>query len=325
VKRREFIAGLGAVTASSTVARAQRPARVIGLLGTPSRAGSAHEIAGFERGLGKAGYIEGRNVSIEQRWADDSIERLPMLAADLVRRNVDVIVAFPGRAALAAKAATGTVPIVFHTGGDPVKLGLVASFNRPGGNLTGVSQLASDLTAKRLGLLHNLLPRASLIGVLADPRGITMEDQLTSLRQTARELELRLVVSNVDVDRGDIESAFEGLAQARLDALLVAATSFLANHRAQIVGLAARHAIPAIYEDSYFVKAGGLVSYGTDFPAVFEQLGSYAGKILDGAKPGDLPVVQPTKFELVINLKTAKSLGLTIPETLLATADEVIQ
>jgi putative tryptophan/tyrosine transport system substrate-binding protein len=323
VKRREFIAGLGGAVAWPVVARAQQPMRNIGLLGASSRDSNERFVASFQRGISEAGYVEGRNLAIEYRWADGVFDRLPALAAELVRRKVEVIVAFPGLAVVAAKAATSTTPIVFETGGDPVKLGLVASFNRPGGNLTGVGQLAGALTAKRLDVLRNLIPNASVIAVLIDSRGVTIEEQLTSLRQAARALGLRLVILKFD-DR-DIESAFSSLAHEQADALFVAAAAFLTDHRDQIVALAARHKVPAIYEDSLYARAGGLISYGADFSTVFWQLGMYAGKILNGEKPASLPVVQPTKFELVINLTTAKALGLTVPETLLATADEVIQ
>ena len=323
MRRREFIAGLGAV-ALPVAARAQQSTRSIGLLGTSSREGSVHVIAGFQKGVREAGYVEGRNLSIEYRWAEDMVDRLPALGADLVRRNVEVIVAFPGPAALAAKAATSTIPIVFQTGGDPVKLGLVASFNRPGGNLTGVSQLSGALAAKQLDVLHSLVPKALVIAVLADPQGVTIEDQLTGLRQAARALSLRLVILKVE-DRDNIDSAFASLAQQRADALFVTATSFLSSRHDQLAMLTAENKVPAIYEDRHFAKAGGLISYGVNFEAVYRQLGIYAARILDGGKVADLPVVQPTKFELVINLKAAKALGLTVPETLLGRADEVIE
>jgi putative ABC transport system substrate-binding protein len=324
VKRREFIAGLGgAVAVWPAMSHAQQSMRVVGLLGTTSREGSEHVIAGFQKGVREAGYVESRNLAIEYRWADDVVSRLPALAAELVRRKVEVIVAFPGPAALAAKAATSITPIVFQTGGDPVKLGLVASFNRPGGNLTGVSQLSGALAAKRLDVLHNLIPKASVIAVLADPQGITIEDQLTGLRQAARTLGLRLVI--LEVEDRNIDSAFATLAQQRADALFVTATSFLSSRHDQLAMLTATNKVPAIYEDRHFALAGGLISYGVNFAAVFQQLGIYVAKILNGEKAADLPVVQPTKFELVINRKTARTLGLAIPEILLATADEVIE
>jgi putative tryptophan/tyrosine transport system substrate-binding protein len=324
MRRREFIAGLGSTVAWPLVARAQQPAMpVVGFLFSSTSKEIGPYIARLTAGLAEIGYVEGRNVAFEYRWADDDVDRLPSLVDELVRRKVAVIVATPGVAALAAKAATTTIPIVFQTGGDPVKLGLVASFDRPGGNLTGISQLSGALVAKRLELLHKLVPKASVIGVFADPQGVTIQEQLTSLRGAANTLGLRLVILNLS--GSDIESVFANLARQRADALFVTATAFLSSHYDQLSALAARYKMPAIYEDRSSAMVGGLISYGVDFLSISRQLGIYAGKILMGARPSDLPVQLPTKFELVINLKTAKALGLTIPPNLLAIADEVIE
>jgi putative tryptophan/tyrosine transport system substrate-binding protein len=323
VRRREFIAGLGGAAAWPLAARAQQPLPVIGFLFSSTSKAAGPFIAGLAAGLAEIGYVEGRNVAFEYRWADDDVDRLPSLVDELVRRKVAVIVATPGVAALAAKAATTTIPIVFQTGGDPVKLGLVASFDRPGGNLTGMSQLSGALVAKRLELLHKLVPKASVIAVLVDPQGATIQEQLTSLREAANTLGLRLVILNLNGT--DIDSVFANLARQRADALFVTATAFLSSHYDQLSALAARYKMPAIYEDRSSAMVGGLISYGVDFLSISRQLGIYAGKILMGAKPADLPVQQPTKFEMAINLKTANALGLTIPPNLLAVADEVIE
>jgi putative tryptophan/tyrosine transport system substrate-binding protein len=323
VRRRAFIAGLGGTALWSTELLSQQRMRTVGLLGTPSRKGNEHFLVGLEGGLAKAGYRKGSNLAFEERWANDVQSELPSLATDLIAHRVEAIVAFFGPAALTAKATTHTIPVVFSTGGDPVQLGLVESYNRPSGNLTGVAQLAGALTAKRLGLLHSFLPNASFVAVLADPQGVTIELQLSSLQEAAVVLNLRLLVTKI-VD-GDIRSAFENIARERPDAVVITATSFLANHRPQIVELARHYSIPAIYEDNSFVRVGGLVSYGTDFSAVFDQLGLFVGKILDGQTPSQIPVVQPVKFELAINMRTARALDLKVPEPLLATADEVIE
>jgi putative tryptophan/tyrosine transport system substrate-binding protein len=322
MRRRDFLSFVGgAVAACPHPVRAQQPLPEIGYLYPGSRDANEDHVAAFQQGLSEVGYIDGRNLTIEYRWANDQNDMLPAYASELVRRRVAVIVASPAPAAQAAKAATTTIPIVFQIGADPVKLGLVASLSRPGGNLTGVSQLSTTLIAKRLELLHDLVPRASVIAVLSDPQGANIDEQLTILGQAARALGLRTVISS----SRDIDSVFASLADQQANALFVTATSYLVDHRDQITLLAARHRLPAIYESRDFAIAGGLISYGTDFSAVYRPVGLFAGRIVKGEKPADIPVVQPTKFELVINLKTAKSLGLTVPQTLLATADEVIE
>jgi putative ABC transport system substrate-binding protein len=322
VKRREFITLLGGAAAWPAAAQAQvRTMPVVGWVNTGSAAQWAHLLVGFRQGLTETGYVEGRNVAIEYCWADEQYDRLAPCIAELVARKVAVIVASPLPAARAAKAAAPAIPTVFQIGADPVRTGLVASFNRPGGNLTGVSQLSTALVAKRLGLLHEIAANPNLIAVLVDPQAGNREEQLTILQDAARALGVRTLM----VDSRDIDTAFAILVSHRADALFVAASSYWVSHREQIVSLAARHRVPASYEDREFTRAGGLMSYGTDSPAVYRQVGIYAGRILAGEKPSDLPVVQPTKFELVLNLKTAKTLGIAIPGNLLALADEVIE
>jgi putative ABC transport system substrate-binding protein len=273
--------------------------------------------------LKEIGYVDGKNVSVEYRWAENQFDRLPALAADLVRRRVAVIVAPTVPAAVAAKAATTTIPIVFASGGDPVALGLVASLNRPGANLTGIANLTGDLGPKRLQLLRELTP-AAVFGVLADPGSPATPSTIADLQAGAHTLGLPLVVVNARTDR-DLETAFATFSQQRIGAVLVANSPFYNLHIEQLVALAARPALPAIYQFREYALAGGLMSYGSSHGHTMQQTGIYTGRILKGAKPADLPVEQATKLELVINLKTARALGLTIPETLLATADEVIQ
>jgi putative ABC transport system substrate-binding protein len=319
--RREFIAGLGSSAAWPVVTRAQQPALpVIGFVNFGSAEAYAGPVAAFRKGLGETGYVEGRNVAVEYHWLEGQSDRLPALMADLVRRRVAVI-ATPAfsTAAIAAKAATATIPIVFGVGEDPVKLGLVASLARPGGNATGVNVFAAELVAKRLALLHELLPKAERVAVLVNPAA-----DLRDVQEAARAIGLQLHILNA-ATIGEIDAAFAALARERPDALFVAADAFFTSRRLQITTLATRGRIAAAYGPRDFVVVGGLMSYGTDAADSFRQIGVYIGKILKGDKPADLPVVQSTKFEFVINLKTAKALGLTIPETLLATADEVIQ
>ena len=326
MRRREFIAGLGSAAAWPVVARAQQPAMpVIGFLSSQSADDDYKNVTvPFLQGLKETGYVEGQNVAVEYRWAENQYDRLPALAADLVRRRVAVIVAAGTTAALAAKAATTTIPIVFATGGDPVALGLVASLNRPGANVTGIANLAAELAPKQLQLLRELIPNAAVFGVLADPAFPATQSIIADLQAAARTLGLQLVVVNARTD-SDLETAFATFSQQRVGAVLVGTSTFYNRRMEQLAALAARHALPAIFPYREYALAGGLMSYGSSIGYLYHQAGIYTGRILKGEKPADLPVQQVTKIELVINLKTAKALGLTIPETLLATADEVIQ
>jgi putative tryptophan/tyrosine transport system substrate-binding protein len=322
MRRREFIAGLGAA-AWPVVARAQQPALpVIGWLGASSPNQFMNQL--FRQGLSEMGYVEGQNVAVEYRYAEYQYDRLPALAADLVRRRVAAIVATSAPAALAAKAATTTIPIVFSTGADPVALGLVASLNRPGGNLTGTAVLAAELAPKQLQLLRELMPNAARFGLLADPAVPNIQSIIADLQAAARTLGLPLIVVNARTD-GDLATAFADFSEKRVGAVLVSPATFYNQRMEQLAALAARHALPAIYPFREYTEAGGLMSYGSNLGYLLHQAGIYTGRILKGVKPADLPVEQATKLELVINLKTAKALGLIIPETLLATADEVIQ
>jgi putative ABC transport system substrate-binding protein len=330
MQRREFITLLGSAAASSLSwplgAQAQQPAMpVIGFVHVASAKPFAHIVAGFRQGLKETGFIEGQNVAIEFRWAEGQIDRLPELIADLLHRQVAVIVSGGGEAvASAAKAATSTIPIVFNIGGDPVKTGLVASLARPGGNATGVNILTTELEAKRLGLLHEMVPTASIIAHLVNPTYPPTETNVRDVATAARAMGLQIVLVEAS-SQSDIDAAFATILDKRAAALLVGADPFFNGRRDQIVALAARQALPAIFEQREFAAAGGLMSYGTSIASAYRQMGIYTGRILKGEKPTDLPVVQSVKFELVINLKTAKSLGLTLPSGLLSIADEVIE
>jgi ABC-type uncharacterized transport system substrate-binding protein len=298
---------------------------VIGFLNSTSPTAWAHLVAAFRQGLSEMGYVEHRSVGIEWRWAEGRYEQLPALAADLVRRQVAVIVSTGGlNSIFAAKAATTDIPIVFTTGTDPVKDGLVVSLNRPDGNITGVHMFVSQMEGKRLGLLHELVPTAALIGVLLNPTRLPAERQLKDVQEAARAIGQQIHIVHASSER-DLATAFMTLAQLRAGALLVGADPFFNSRRDVIVELAARHAIPAIYEQREFVVAGGLMSYGTSLPDGYRQAGVYTGRILKGAKPADLPVFQSSRFEFVINLKTAKALGIEVPPNLSARADEVIE
>jgi putative tryptophan/tyrosine transport system substrate-binding protein len=308
------------------VARAQQPAMpVVGFLSSQS-ADDDYKIVAvpFLQGLKETGYVEGQNVAIEYRWAESQYDRLPPLAADLVRRHVAVIVTSGTPAALAAKAATATIPIVFNTGGDPVALGLVASLNRPGANLTGSANLGDELAPKQLQLLRELIPNATAVGVLVDPAFPTTQSTVAELQATARTLGLQLVIVYARTD-SDLEMAFATFSQRHVGAVFVGVSALYSRRAEQLAALAARHALPAIFQFREVALAGGLMSYGSSLGYFYHQNGIYTGRILKGDKPADLPMQQVTKIDLVINLKTAKALGLTIPETLLATADEVIQ
>jgi putative ABC transport system substrate-binding protein len=332
MNRRELITLLGGAAAASSVswplaARAQQPAMpVIGFLHSASPAAFADLAAAFRKGLSETGYVEGQNVAIDYRWGEGHNERLPALAAELVRRQVAVIVTPVGTAAtLAAKAATATIPIVFSTGADPVKIGLVASLNRPGGNVTGISDIGVQLGAKRVGLLQELQPGAARFAALVNPDNPGITEPFVAEMQTAASAIGRQIDIVTARTNGEIDTAFASLVKNRADAFLISPDTLFVTRRVQLVTLAARHAVPAIYHRRELAEAGGLMSYGSNLADQFRQTGVYAGRILKGEKPAVMPVQLPTKFELVINLQTAKTLGLEIPATLLARADEVIE
>jgi putative ABC transport system substrate-binding protein len=327
VRRREFIKALaGSVAATLPMAaRAQQSTLpVVGFLNSGSPDAYRHLVVGFQQGLKETGYVEGQNVVIEYRWANGQYDRLTEMLADLVRRPVNVIVATTTPAALAAEASKTTIPIIFDTAGDPVRLGLVASLNRPGRNITGISQVSSELVPKRLGLLRDLVPTATTIGLLVNPSDPRSKTQIRDMQDAARAVGLQIHVLNASAE-GEITSAFARLAELHAGALIVGTGELFNSRPQQLAELAARQRIPAIYQGREFVTAGGLISYGSSRIDAYRQVGVYVGRVLKGERPADLPVARPTKFELVINLKTAKALGLTIPSGVIAIADEVIE
>jgi putative tryptophan/tyrosine transport system substrate-binding protein len=326
MRRRDLITFFGGTVVWPLAAGAQQPAMpVIGFLNSGSPAERAPFVAAFRQGLKETGYVEGRTVAIEYRFAEGRYDRLPSLASDLVRREVVVIAATGDTVSpLAAKGATTTIPIVFVAGSDPVKDGLVASFNRPGGNITGVSIISSAVVSKQFELLHELVPQAAVVGILLNPSNPNVGFELSDLQSAAQTMGAQLAVLRASTESG-IEAAFATLIQLRAGALLIEPDAFFLDRREQLVALAARHAIPTIYSRREYAAIGGLMSYGTSLADAYRQAGVYVGRILKGTKPADLPVMQPTKYLLVINLKSAKSLGLTVPPTLLALADEVIE
>jgi putative ABC transport system substrate-binding protein len=326
MKRREFIALIGGAAAWPLPVRAQQPGTpVIGFLSGASPGPFAHLAAVFREGLKETGYIDGQNVAIEYRWSEGQYDRLPSLASDLVRRGVSVIVATGGSAvAHAALAATATIPIVFSSGADPVKVGLVASFSRPGGNVTGVHLLIGGLDPKKFGLLRELVPQVTLVGALLNPNVDDFQTRLAGMQEAARSVGQQIHIVYASTER-QLGIAFAELSQLRAGALVVSADAFFNSRRDQVVALAARYAIPAIYEGRDYAVAGGLMSYGTNLAEGYHQVGVYTGRILKGAKPADLPVFQLTKFQFVINVKTAKALSIKISDNLLSLADEVIE
>jgi putative ABC transport system substrate-binding protein len=326
IKRRAFIAALGGAAAWPVVVRGQQPAMpVIGYLGAQSPATFASRLDAFRQGLGESGYVDGKNVTIEFRWAEGQHHKLPALAADLVARRVAVIVAPGGApAALAAKSATTAIPIVFEMGADPIAMGLVGSLSRPGGNITGISSLSVEVTPKRLEILHELVPTATVFAALVNPTSPTADSQTRNLQAAARVLRVQLHVLHASTEQ-DVDATFATLSRLRAGGLVVASDTFFAFHSEQLAALTARHATPAIQQSRDFSVAGGLASYGGNFLESHRQTGIYAGRIMRGDKPADLPVQQVTKLEMVLNLKTASSLGLTVPPALLARADEVIE
>jgi len=325
MRRREFIGSIGAIAARPIAAHAQQPSLpVIGFLNSGSSKGFQSLVAAFRQGLSESGYVEGQNLAIEYRWADGDYEKLPRLAADLVSRRVNVIQVGGPPAVVAAKAATTTIPIVFTSGGNPVELGFVSSLNQPGGNVTGVSFLVNELGAKRLELLRELVPAATSVGFLANPTRPSFQSEVENAQQGAQALGVKLIVLNANTE-AEIDTAFTEFSRQRVAALLLGTDPFFQTRRDQIVALADRLRIATMYNIREYVVAGGLISYAPSLTEVYHQAGSYVAKILKGAKPANLPVLQPTKFNLVINLKTAKTLGLTVSNQMQLLADEVIE
>lgn len=326
MRRRKFITLLGSVATWPLTVQAQQPAgmRTIGFLSSGSPDAYTSLLAGYHKGLAEAGFVEGRNVAIEYRWAEGKFDRLPALASDLVQRSVAVIATTGTTSALAAKAATATIPIAFLGGDDPVKFGLVASLNRPGGNATGLNLFTSEMTGKRLELVRELVPAVTAIGVLINPKSPEAEPQLRDVQTAARAIGQPIHILSASTEL-EVDTAFATLGQQRDGALLVTNDAFFIDRIDQIIALAARHSVPTIYDRRAYAIAGGLISYGTHYIDAFRQLGVYTARLLKGARPADLPVEQSTKFELVINLKTAKALGLNVPAKLLALADELIE
>ena len=322
MRRREFIAALGGALAMPLAARAQQPLPMVGFASNSSTLRRA--LAGFEDGLKEAGYIAGQNVSVEYRFAEGQFDRFPAFISEFIRRNASVIVTTSNAGALAAKKATSTIPVVFSIGDDPVKLGIVPNLNRPSGNLTGVYQFTTGLEGKRLGLLHEMVPKAAMLGVLIYPNYAPSELQLRDVQEAAARLNVKLVIVRANAE-GEFDAAFSSVAQQKAGAILVCASPFFNSRRQQLVLLAARHGLPAIYEWREFAEAGGLMSYGTRLADAYRQAGLYAGRVLRGDKPADLPVVQVTTFEFVVNLSTVKALGIEVPPMLIARADEVIE
>ncbi len=324
MKRRDFMTLFGGAAAWPLTAGAQQPVPIIGFLSAVSAGPYAQRFAAFQKGLNEAGYVEGQNLAIESRWAEEQYDRLPALAADLVARRVALIAAYTDRAALAAKAATTTIPIVFVNGSDPVRAGIVPALSRPGGNITGVSFFGVDLASKQLAILHELVPNATVVAFLVDQNVPDAVAQVPVVEAAARTLGLKLAV-HLARTAGDIDTAFAGLAGEKAGALVVGTGALLTNQRKKIIASAAERALPAIYPFREFAADGGFLSYGNDVPEAFRRGGIYVGRVLKGDKPADLPVELSTKFELVINRKTAKALGVEIPPKLLFTADEVIE
>ncbi len=325
MRRREFITLVGGAAAWPLAARAQQPAvPVIGFLRNTSAANSANLVSAFREGLSEVGYVEGQNLAIEFRWSEGHEDELPALAADLIRRPVAVFVAANLTALVAAKAATRTIPIVFVTGDDPIQLGFVASLNRPAENVTGVTFYSGTLQAKQLELLQQLVPKATLIGMLVNPNNPAADRQITAAQDAARLLGRQLQVAKVRSET-DLDQIFAAFTLQRISAVLIGGDALFNSQHKRLAQLAVRHAVPTIHFAPEYVKAGGLISYGASITDAYRQVGVYAGRLVKGAKPGELPIILPTKFELVINLKTANALGLTIPPTLLALADEVIE